>query len=312
MTVVPLTTSSGEPASAFSFGTMQFGAKANEVESRKMFDASRAAGINFFDTAYVYTDGHSEQLLGQFAATERDQLIIATKCASVGGAGAQNIRTQLDESRKRLAMDVVDIFYLHQWDDDTSLEETFTTLAELREMGLFRYIGVSNYSAWQTMKAACVAQKLGIRIDILQPMYNLVKRQVEVEILPMAISEGFNVAPYSPLGGGLLTGKYTAGGGGRIVDDISYNVRYGVAWMHATAASLSALAAEVGVSAITLAVSWVARHKGVTHPIISARSEEQLRPSLAALDYKLSDDLYQRITALAHQPAPATDRLEEA
>jgi len=312
MTVTPLTTVTGIPASKFSFGTMQFGGKADEFESHKMYDASRAAGINFFDTAYVYTQGHSEQLLGKFAAAERDQLIIATKCASVGGAGAQNIRAQLEESRKRLGMDLVDVFYLHQWDANTPLEETFSTLAELRAAGLFRYIGVSNYSAWQTMKAASIAEGLGIKIDILQPMYNLVKRQVEVEILPMAISEGFNVAPYSPLGGGLLTGKYIGGGEGRILDDKMYNVRYGLEWMHETAAGLSALAAEVGVSAITLAVSWVARHTGVTHPIISARSEEQLRPSLAALDYTLSDDLYQQITALSRQPAPATDRLEEA
>ena len=312
MKVTPLSTVSGIPASAFSFGTMQFGGKADETESRKMYDASRAKGINFFDTAYVYTEGRSERLLGQFAASERDQLIIATKCASIGGAGAANIRAQLEESRKRLGMDTVDIFYLHKWDGETALDETFSTLAELREAGLFRYIGISNYSAWQTMKAACIAESLGIKIDILQPMYNLVKRQVEVEILPMAISEGFNVAPYSPLGGGLLTGKYISGGGGRIVDDKSYNERYGVKWMHETAASLSDLAVEVGVSAITLAIVWVARHAGVTQPIISARSEEQLRPSLAALDYELSDDLYHRITALSRQPAPATDRLEEA
>lgn len=312
MKATQLKTANGTPASAFSFGTMQFGGKADESQSRKMYDASRAAGINFFDTAYVYTQGRSEQLLGQFAASERDQLIIATKCASVGGADAANIRAQLDESRKRLGMDSVDIFYLHQWDGDTSLQETFSTLAELREAGLFRYIGVSNYSAWQTMKATSIAEKLGIKIDILQPMYNLVKRQVEVEILPMAISEGFNVAPYSPLGGGLLTGKYSTGGSGRIVDDKSYNKRYGPKWMHKTAASLSELAAEVGVSAITLAVAWVARRAGVTHPIISARSQEQLQPSLAALEFNLSDALYQRITALSRQPAPATDRLEEA
>ncbi len=311
MNIAPLTTASGIPASTFSFGTMQFGGKADAAESRNMYDASRAAGINFFDTAYVYTEGRSEQLLGQFARPEREQLIIATKCASVGGAGAANIRSQLDESRKRLGMDMVDVFYLHQWDNSTPLEETFSTLAKLREAGLFRYIGVSNYSAWQTMKAASIAEKLGIKIDILQPMYNLVKRQVEVEILPMAISEGFHVAPYSPLGGGLLTGKYLSGGGGRIIDDKAYNKRYGVEWMHQTAGSLSSLAAQIGVSAITLAVAWVAQHAGVTHPIISARSKEQLHPSLAALDYNLSDDLYQKITNLSRQPAPATDRLEE-
>ena len=209
----------GTQASNFSFGTMQFGGNAGKEESQQLFEASRAAGINFFDTAYVYTEGRSEQYLGEFSAVERDSLVIASKCASVGGANSVSIRSQHDESRTRLNMDVIDVFYLHQWDHDTPLEETFSTLAELRETGMIRYIGVSNYSAWQTMKAANVAEKLGICIDILQPMYNLVKRQVEVEILPMAISESFNVAPYSPLGGGLLTGKYSHGASGRISDD---------------------------------------------------------------------------------------------
>ncbi len=312
MKATALTTPSGLPVSSFSFGTMQFGGKADADQSREMYDASRAAGINFFDTAYVYTEGRSETLLGQFAKHERDDLVIATKCASVGGSGSANIRAQFDESRTRLGMDTVDIFYLHKWDEDTPLEESIAALAELREAGLFRYIGVSNFSAWQTMKAACIAQNLGIRIDILQPMYNLVKRQAEVEILPMAISEGFNVAPYSPLGGGLLTGKYASGLGGRLLDDQYYKTRYGVEWMHETANNLSELAAEVGVSPITLAVSWVAQHKGITQPIISGRSAEQLRPSLDAIDYSMSDDLYKRITDLSVQPAPATDRLEEA
>jgi len=302
----------GTPASKFSFGTMQFGGKADKDESRALYDASRAAGINFFDTAYVYTNGLSEQYLGEFAAAERDSLIIASKCASVGGSGSANIRSQLDESRKRLNMDVIDVFYLHQWDDDTSLEVSFSALAELQSAGLFRHIGVSNFSAWQTMKAANFAEKLGIKIDILQPMYNLVKRQVEVEILPMAISEGFHVAPYSPLGGGLLTGKYAAGAGGRLADDKMYKARYGVDWMHETARALSELASEVGVHPATLAVSWAARNPGVTHPIISARSVEQYKPSLDAISYTLSDELYDRISALSRQPALATDRLEEA
>ena len=302
----------GTQASNFSFGTMQFGGKAGKEESQRLFEASRAAGINFFDTAYVYTEGRSEQYLGEFSAVERDSLVIASKCASVGGANSVSIRSQHDESRTRLNMDVIDVFYLHQWDHDTPLEETFSTLAELRETGMIRYIGVSNYSAWQTMKAANVAEKLGICIDILQPMYNLVKRQVEVEILPMAISESFNVAPYSPLGGGLLTGKYSHGASGRISDDEMYKARYGVDWMHETAKKLSEIAAVEDIHPATLAVAWVARNPGITHPIISARSVEQLTPSLDAINFKLSDDLYDQISSISRSPAPATDRLEEA
>lgn len=141
-----------------------------------MYEASRATGINFFDTGYVYTEGRSKQYLGEFAATERDSLVIASECASVEGATSASIHAQLDESRARLNIDMIDVFYLHQWYNDTPLEETLSTLAELREAGLFSYVGVSNFSAWQKMKAANVSEKLGVRIDILQPMYNLVKR----------------------------------------------------------------------------------------------------------------------------------------
>jgi len=312
MTPAPFITRDGTPVSAFSFGTMQFGGKADKDESRRLFESSRAAGINFFDTAFVYSEGRSERYLGEFAAAERDRLFIASKCASVGGSTSVTIRAQLEESRQRLNMDMIDVFYLHKWDNDTPLEETFETMAELRVAGLFRHIGVSNFAAWQTVKAANIADRLGIKIEILQPMYNLVKRQVEVEILPMAVSEGFHVAPYSPLGGGLLTGKYAAGAGGRLADDKMYKARYGVDWMHQTARDLSELAAQVGVHPATLAVAWVAKNPGVTHPIISARSVAQLQPSLDALSYDLSDDLYQQISALSRQPAPATDRLEEA
>ncbi len=309
----PITAPDGTPASAFCFGTMQFGGTADADASRALYDSCRAAGINFFDTAHAYTDGHSETLLGQLAATERDTLIIATKCAYIGGSGKDNITRSFDESRSRLGMDSVDILYLHRWDPDTPLQETFGALAELRAAGKFTHVGVSNFAAWQVMKAAEVAADFDLRISILQPMYNLVKRQAEVEILPMAAHEGFCVAPYSPLGGGLLTGKYGGGKGqGRLADDARYNARYGVDWMHDTATALSDLAREVGVHPATLAVAWAARHPAVTAPILSARSAEQLAPSLAAIGFDLSTELYDRITALSRTPAPATDRLEEA
>jgi aryl-alcohol dehydrogenase-like predicted oxidoreductase len=175
-----------------------------------------------------------------------------------------------------------------------------------------RYVGISNFSAWATMKARGVARELGIDVTFLQPMYNLVKRQAVVEILPMAASEGFYVCPYSPLGGGLLTGKYVSGGGGRIRDDKMYATRYALDWMHEAAAGLKALADEVGVHPATLAVAWVARHAGVWGPIVSARSAEQLRPSLAAIGFEMDDAFYARVSALSPTPPPANDRLEEA
>ncbi len=294
------------------FGTMQWGGGADEAVSHSMYDLCRAAGITHFDTAYNYNDGASERLLGKFASSERDKLIIATKVAYLGGASGTNIRAQFDECRCRLNMDSVDILYLHKWNEDTPLEETFEALADLQSKGLFRHIGVSNFAAWQVVKAQGVAQKFNTRIDILQPMYNLVKRQAEVEILPMAHAESIDVASYSPLGGGLLTGKYTKGETGRLTSVETYEKRYSQDWMHAAAAALSDLSTDLEVSPATLAVAWVAAHPTSPQPIISARTLAQLSPSLAAAEFEMTDALYVRLSSLTPAPPPATDRLEEA
>jgi aryl-alcohol dehydrogenase-like predicted oxidoreductase len=184
-------------------------------------------------------------------------------------------------------------------------------MAELKSAGRIRYVGVSNFAAWQVMKAIAIAAKFDLTIDILQPMYNLVKRQAEVELLPMCADQGVACAPYSPLGGGLLTGKYVTGGAGRLVEDDRYAARYGLAFMHEAAAGLSEIASELGVPAPTLAVAWAAAHPMGPTPIISARSAEQLVPSLAAMDFAMDADLYKRLTALSPTPPPATDRIEE-
>ncbi len=310
--MISLTAPDGSPASSLCYGTMQFGGGADERESAAMYEACRAAGVNFFDTAHAYTDGASETILGRLAAADRDALIVATKANFAGGASRRNILDSFDDSRRRLGMEMVDILYLHRFDPDTPFAESFEALSKLQIEGHIRYVGVSNYAAWQVVKAQHAAAATGTRIDILQPMYNLVKRQAEVEILPMCLSEGIATAPYSPLGGGLLSGKYASGGTGRLKTDDRYRTRYGPEWMHATAAELSALAAEVGVDAATLAVAWAARHPGVTAPIISARTPEQLAPSLAAAGFTMDDALYDRMSALSRTPPPATDRLDDA
>ncbi|WP_109465907.1 aldo/keto reductase [Albibacillus kandeliae] len=306
-----LTTPDGTPVSRFAFGTMQFGGRADETDSRAMYDACRAAGINHFDTAYVYTDGASETLLGGMAAGERDSLLIATKAGYVGGASAANMRDTLDVSRQRLGFDTVDLFYLHRFDPETDLRESMECFASLKQAGLIRYVGVSNFAAWQVMKAIRAAAEFDLSVDVLQPMYNLAKRQAEVEILPMCADQDVAVAPYSPLGGGLLTGKYASGGSGRLTEDDRYGARYGKDWMAQTGADLAALAAELGTDPATLAVAWVAAHPSHPMPIVSARNAEQLAPSLAALDFAMTPELYARIAALSPTPPPATDRLEE-
>jgi len=306
-----LSTRNGAPVSRFAFGTMQFGGTADAAQSAAMFDDCMSAGINHFDTAVMYTGGQSEVILGKLIKDRRDDIFLATKVGYKGGASRANLVAQFDQSRRQLNEDSVDLLYLHRFDDDTPLEETFATLTELQSAGAIKHIGVSNYAAWQVIKAQSVARANGTRIDAIQPMYSLVKRQAEVEIFPMATDQNIEIFPYSPLGGGLLTGKYNQGQGGRLQDDARYNARYGQDWMHETAGKLSELAQQRGTDPATLAVAWAARHQAAPRPIISARSTAQLQPSLSAQDYAMDDALYAQITALSVTPAPATDRLEE-
>ena len=285
---------------------MQFGGRADAVASAAMFDACLAAGVVHFDTACGYNDGASERILAALAEPMRDQLYIATKVGYDGGAGRDNISAQFAASRGRLG--AVDLLYLHRFDPATPLDETIGCFAEWQARGWIRHIGLSNFPAWAVMKAQGIATMMGTRIDAIQPMYNLIKRQAEVEILPMARDQGIAVYAYSPLGGGLLTGKYARGQRGRLSEDSRYAARYGAAAMHQTAAGLADLADLWGLSAASLAVAWVMA-RGVC-PIISAQSAQQLAASLAAPI--LTAEMEAAITALSITPPPATDRSEEA
>ena len=271
----------------------------------------RDAGNIHFDTAHLYTAGLAETLLGRFAAQNREELFVATKVAYTGGAGRDTILTQFDTSRQRLQMDMVDVLYLHRFDPETALDETIETFAMLREQGKIRYLGLSNFAAWQVMKAVVIAMQFDLGISILQPMYSLIKRQAEVEILPMCVSEGISVAGYSPLGSGLLSGKYKRGETGRLSQNERYAARYNDPQMYAAADALGALAEELNTHPATLAVAWASRHPATPIPIISARSTDQLMPSLNAMHYTMDDALYERLAALMPSPPPATDRLEE-
>lgn len=307
-----ITSPNGTPLSPLTFGTMQFGGRADAVQSHAMFDAARTAGITHFDTAYAYNGGASETLLGQMIKPDRDNLIIATKAAFEGGSTRTNILQGFATSQARLDLDMIDILYLHHFDDQTPLQESFDALATLKHEGKIRHIAVSNFAAWQVMKAQTIAASFGIKIDMLQPMYSLVKRQAEVEIFPMCVDQRIEIVPYSPLGGGLLTGKYARGETGRLTQDAMYAARYNVEWMHDAARNLSALASTLNTSAATLAVAWAMAHTARPRPIISAKSVDQLAPSLAALDFEMTPDLYAQIAALSVTPPPATDRIEEA
>ncbi len=303
----------GKAVSALAFGVMQFGGKADAPASRAMYDQARAAGITLFDAAYIYTDGAAETLLGEFSQSERDNLVLISKCGYAPYQGRAALEAQVRESLRRLRVDQVDILYLHRYPGDDLLDEALECMRDLYRAGAFALLGVSNFAAWQVMKAQARAADLGAPpIEVLQPMYNLVKRQAEVELLPMALAEGIAVHSYSPLGGGLLTGKYASGGAGRLTEDDRYAARYGPTWMHEAAVALATVAKEVGQPPEALAVAWAATHPGISAPIISASRPGQMAAALAATEVEMTPQLYARLSALSPTPAPATDRLEEA
>jgi len=311
----------GIQVSFLCMGTMTFGREADEAASRAMFDLCRDAGINFFDCANVYSVGRAESILGELISDCRDELIVTSKFGgpmgdtlNAGGGSRRNLVASLEASLKRLKTDYLDIYFLHHLDEHTPLEETLRALDDVVAQGKVRYTGVSNLAAWQIAKALGVSAQNGwIRFHCVQPMYNLVKRQAEVEILPLAQSENLGVISYNPLGGGILSGKYGTDRrteAGRLSKDDMYRKRYSEQWMYDGAMRFTQFAADNGYHPVSLAVAWVAHHPAITAPIMGARDVTQLKDSLQAADIEMSPDLYEAICQLTPTPPPATDRSE--
>lgn len=318
---VPLGTT-GIQVSELCFGTMTFGRESDEATSADVYARCREAGIDFFDCANVYAGGESERILGKLVADERDQVILTSKVYFTMGEGPRArgysraaIMHQVEGSLQRLGTDYLDLYFLHRFDEHTPVEDALRALDDLVRDGKIRYPAVSNFAAWQIARALGASARLGLAaFRCVQPMYNLLKRQAEVEILPMAEAEGLAVTPYSPMAGGVLTGKYgdkDLSVEGRLHTSEMYQQRYREDANFQVARSFAALASEHGWHPAALAVAWVARHPAVTAPIIGARNLDQLESTLTALDIDLDDDTYARVSALTPEPPPATDRSEE-
>ena len=219
---------------------------------------------------------------------------------------------EIEKSLKRLGTDRLDVYFIHHFDDFTPLEETLRALDDLVRAGKILYPAASNFAAWQVAKALGLSTLNGwAPFKVLQPMYNLVKRQAEVEILPMALSEGLGVISYSPLGGGLLSGKYGPGerpDQGRLVDNQAYQQRYGADWVYDVAGEFTAFARQLGYSPAALAVAWAGSHPGITAPIIGARNLAQLNDSLQSVSIPMTAELRAEISAISPEPPPAHDR----
>ena len=312
----------GLQISKLCFGTMSFGNEADEATAAAMFARCREAGINFFDCANIYSQGKAEEILGRLIEGCRDELVITSKVGQsmsdsrlMTGLSRRSIMQNVEATLSRLRTDRLDVYFCHCFDAKTPIDETLGALEDLRRQGKVLYAGVSNWSAWQTALAVGRADGMGIAgLHVLQPMYNLAKRTAEVEILPLALAEKLGVIGYSPLGGGLLTGKYRGGTEsktGRLAVSAMYATRYADAHYHAIADAFCDYAARHGVSPVTLAVAWAGAHPAMTAPIIGARDLAQLEPSLAAADMVLSAEQWREIADLAGPLPVATGRDEE-
>jgi aryl-alcohol dehydrogenase-like predicted oxidoreductase len=311
--------STGVKVSRLCMGTMTFGKEADKAASSSIFKRCRDAGINFFDCANNYAGGEAERILGELIHDCRGEVVITSKVFNrVGtdinarGTSRRHIMASVEDTLRRLKTDYIDIYFLHHFDHDPDMEDSLRALDDLVQQGKILYPAASNYAAWQIMKARAISKREGWSpIRCIEPMYSLVKRQSEVEILPMAASENLGVITYSPLAGGLLTGKYITDGGvstGRFIENKEYPKRYGDASIHETAKKFTQFTKEHNYNAIALAVAWAGYHPAVTAPIIGARTTDQLEDSLKSLEIDMTAELYNKVCELSIAPPSATDR----
>ncbi len=286
-------------------GCMMFGRKTDPEDSYRIIDRALDAGLNFLDTANVYGRGRSEEITGEALKRngQRNRVFLATKVHGVmadddpnmQGNSRRHIIEQCDASLKRLQTDWIDLYQIHRPQSNIPIDETLRALDDLIRAGKVRYIGTSTHAAWQVMESLWVAKELGLnRFVCEQPPYNLLDRRIERELLPMARTYSMAIIPWSPLAGGILTGKYAKGrpppGGSRFDNpNKGKNLRCNDAALD-TAAAIKSMAEAKGVSSSQYALAWVMAQPGVTSPIIGPRTLEQLEDNLKALEVDITDE----------------------
>lgn len=293
----------GLKVSELCLGAMTLGGQADEETSFAIMNKAVEAGCNFFDTANVYIEGRSEQIVGRWLKGRRESVVLATKArAKVGegpndqGVSRKHIMKAVEDSLRRLQTDYVDLYQVHSWDPDTPIEETLRALDDLVRQGKVRYIGCSNFAAWQLCKALWVSDARNLaRFDCIQPRYNLIYRDIEQELLPLCASEGVGVIVYNPLAGGFLTGKYTrdqeppAGTRFALRRDVYWN-RYWHDKQFDAVDRLQEIASSHGKGIVPFSVAWSVQHSAVTSAIVGATSVGQLQESAAGFDLTLSKE----------------------
>ena len=333
--------SSGLRFSELILGTMGFGGSGQfrgvgEIGldgARRQIDLALDAGVNVIDTADIYSSGAAEEIIGQALGTRRDRVLLSTKARFAMGSGPNDAglsRHHLIEaceaSLRRLQTDHIDLYQVHEWDGQTPLEETLGALEQLLHSGKVRYVGCSNFAGWQVMKALGIARQKGMPEFVSQQVYlSLQERSAEYEIVPSAIDQGLGLLIWSPLAGGLLSGKYRRGqpppAGSRHASEWSEPPVYNEDKLYDTIETLVEIAEARGVSAAQVALAWLLARPGITSVIVGARTDEQLADNLAAATLELTQEEHQRLEAVSrppliypfwHQRASASERLSDA
>lgn len=304
---------SGLRVSPLCLGAMTFGEDngwgSSVDESRQIIDRFIDLGGNFIDTANGYTKGHSEKIIGDHIghdAAKRDRLVIATKFSSNlypgdpngGGSGRKSLVAACEQSLRRLQTDYIDLYWLHNWDVHTPIEETMAALDDLVRTGKVRYIGISDTPAWKVVEANMIARFRGWPAFIgLQIEYSLLERSVEQELVPMALEHGLGITPWGPLKSGALSGKYTRANDGTVKADRGARVPLDEK-TYALVDELGLIAKAHGTTVAAVALAWVQAQPGVTSTIIGARRLAQLDDNVKALDVPLTSDDLARLDAL--------------
>jgi len=332
---------SGLRISRLTMGTMTFGGRgefagvgATDVDgARRQIEMAIDAGVNLIDTADVYSGGVAEEIVGQALGARRDDVLLATKVRFPMGSGPNDAglsRHHLirgcEASLRRLATDHIDLYQVHEWDGQTPLEETLEALDHLVRSGKVRYVGCSNFAGWQVMKALGIADRARLPRFVSQQVYlSLQERSAEYEIVPSAIDQGLGLLIWSPLAGGLLSGKYRRGQdappGSRHAADWDEPPVYDADKLYDTIDVVVEIAEARGVSPARVALAWLLGRPGVTSVVVGARTDEQLADNLAAAELSLSAEEVARLEAISrppliypfwHQRKTASDRLGAA
>lgn len=312
----------GVRVSELCFGAMTFGGKGywtgigqvQQKEADELVSMAIDGGVNFFDTADVYSEGLSEQILGKALGTRRKDIILATKVRGRTGSGPNNIGLSrkhildsCDASLVRLGTDYVDLYQVHSFDPKTPLEETLRALDTLVRQGKVRYIGVSNFTGWQLMKALAISEKQNLeRFVTLQALYSLIARDLENELVPLSLDQKLGILPWSPLGGGFLTGKYRRGKarpqGARRTDPTNQFLQYDEEKGFDIVDELEKIANNHGATITQAALNYLLRKPGVTSVIIGAKTKEQLNDNLKTTDWEMTPEEVARLDELSNPP----------